>query len=360
MVHEGRLGAEEGWEAICQFNAAMLRPPWPVERLRAETDRIRRRHAERHGPARPPAPPRAAAPGGLPAHSLGALLDDDGPMPEDLIAPRLLTPGGMLVLGGAPKVGKSDFLISLLVHAAAGERFLRFAAPRPLRVFYLQAEIQYHYLRERLRGLRLDPAVMERARENLVVTPKLRLLLDEPGVALVAAAIRQAFPGASPDVICIDPIRNLFDGGPGGEGENDTAAMLFFLQSRVEALRDAVAPEAGLILAHHTKKLAKKQAAEDPFMALSGASALRGFYTAGLVMLRPDETRPERVLHTELRNGPGLEPMLIDRVEGRWVELDRRGERLARNEVGARLDAERLRKRDVIRMRQRSPTSAYR
>jgi len=27
-------------------------------------------------------------------------------MPDDLIAPRLLTPGGMLVLGGAPGLGR--------------------------------------------------------------------------------------------------------------------------------------------------------------------------------------------------------------------------------------------------------------
>ena len=45
---------------------------------------------------------------------------------------RVLTPGGLLVLGGAPKVGKSDFLISLmarlneqpvLAFTAGGRRF---------------------------------------------------------------------------------------------------------------------------------------------------------------------------------------------------------------------------------------------
>ena len=51
----------------------------------------------------------------------------------------------MLVLGGAPKVGKSDFLISLLVYAAAGVPFLGFVPSRPLRIFYPQAEIQNHY-----------------------------------------------------------------------------------------------------------------------------------------------------------------------------------------------------------------------
>ena len=103
-----------------------------------------------------------------------------------------------------------------------------------------------------------------------------------------------------------------------------------------------------MILCHHTKKLAKKQVAEDPFQALSGASALRGFYTSGLVMFRPDEEKSERLLHVELRNGRGIEPMLIDKVGGRWIELDRRGERLVRKEVGAKLDAERLRKHDLI------------
>ena len=346
LVHDGRITGDEGWEAICQYNAAMLRPAWPLERLKAEVDRIWRLHVERYGPplerAAEPIPPT------LPAHTLGALLDDDSPMPEDLIRPRLLTPGGLLVLGGAPKVGKSDLLISLLVHAAAGVPFLRFVPSRPLRVFYLQAEIQYHYLRERLRGLRIDPAVIAVARANLVATPKLRMLLDERGVMLAATAIRAQFGELPSDVICVDPLRNLFDGGAGGGGENDNSAMLFFLQSRVEALRDIVAPDAGLILVHHTRKLNKRQVAEDPFLALSGASALRGFYTSGIIMHRPDEERPERRLEIELRNGPALPPMLVNKVGGRWIELDPHCERLVRKESGAKLDAERERKRDVM------------
>jgi hypothetical protein len=294
----------------------------------------------------------SAAPAGaqkpVPAYTLGALLDDASPMPADLIGPRLLTPGGMLVLGGAPKVGKSDFLLNLLVHAAAGVPFLRFTSPRPLRIFYLQAEIQYDYLRERLQQLRLDPAIVARARDTLVVTPKLRMLLDETGVGYVIGTIREVFPDAPPDAICIDPIRNLFDGGPGGEGENDNNAMLFFLQSRVEALRDEVAPEAGIILVHHTKKVTKQQVKEDPFLSLSGASALRGFYTSGMILFRPEEEETARELHIELRNGPALEPMRVDKRGGAWVELDRDGERIVRKDLGRKLDAERTRRHDVI------------
>jgi hypothetical protein len=87
---------------------------------------------------------------------------------------------------------------------------------------------------------------------------------------------------------------------------------------------------------------------EDPFLALSGASALRGFYTSGLIMHRPDEERTERRLEIELRNGAALPPKLIDKVDGRWVELNPMNERMVRTEVGARYDAERERKGDVI------------
>ncbi|WP_262983153.1 helicase RepA family protein [Paracoccus mutanolyticus] len=83
----------------------------------------------------------------------------------------MLTPGGLLVLGGAPKVGKSDFLISWLVHMAAGVPFLGFTPPRPLRVFYLQAELQYHYLRERLHQIGLPSEVLVAARDGFVATP---------------------------------------------------------------------------------------------------------------------------------------------------------------------------------------------
>ncbi len=349
MVHEGKLSPNEGWEAICQYNAAMLRPAWPVERLQQEADRLWALHVKKNGPAllRNEADPEQEAQP-LPVFSFGQLLDDRSPMPPDIISPRVLTPGGLLVLGGAPKVGKSDFLISLLAHMAAGVPFLGFTPPQALRVFYLQAEIQYHYLRERMQQIRLDGAVIAGARDNLFATPKLRMILDDKGLALVVDAVRVRFPDAPPDIICLDPIRNLFDGGEEGGGENDNNAMMFFLTERVERLREAVAPDCGVILAHHTKKMNRKAVTEDPFQALSGASALRGFYTSGLLMHRPDEDSTMRRLEIELRNGPALQPKLIDKENGRWVELNPMNERLVRKDVGKKHDAERERKGGVI------------
>jgi len=348
MVHEGRLSKDEGWEGICGYNAAMLRPQWPVERLKRESERLWERHVDKYGPPLIRLDSGAPGPDEMPAFTLGALLDDQSPMPEDIIAPRVLTPGGLLVLGGAPKVGKSDLLISWLVHMAAGVPFLGFTPPRPLRIFYLQAEIQYHYLRERLKQIALPREVLAAARDTFVATPKLKMLLDNEGSVRVARAVQTAFPDASVDILCVDPIRNLFDGGPDGGGENDNTAMMFFLKERVEVLRDHIDPDCGVILIHHTKKLSKQQVKDDPFLALSGASALRGFYTSGLILHRPDEEASERKLEIELRNGPALPSKLIDKVDGLWVELNPMNERLVRQEVGAKQDAERDRKRDVI------------
>ena len=124
--------------------------------------------------------------------------------------------------------------------------------------------------------------------------------------------------------------------------------MMFFLKDRIVVLRDHIDPDCGVILVHHTKKLSKHQVKEDPFMALSGASALRGFYTTGLILHRPDEESPERKLEIELRNGPALPAKVIDKRHGAWVELNPMNERLVRQEVGAKHDAERSRKGDVI------------
>ncbi|PSJ17176.1 hypothetical protein C7H79_09610 [Nitrosomonas supralitoralis] len=287
-----------------------------------------------------------AAPPILPTFTLGALLDDDSPLPADLISPRVLTPGGMLVFGGAPKVGKSDFLLSWLTHMAAGATFLGMHPPRPLRVFYLQAEVQYHYLRERVKGIKLPASRIPDARENFIATPQLRLILDDAGLAQIIPAVRQAFGEKAPDIIAIDPIRNVFDGGDGG-GENDNDAMLFFLSQRVERIREAVNPDAGIVLVHHTKKLGKKQFEEDPFQALAGAGSLRGYYSTGMLLFRPDETLTTRELIFELRNGAAIPQKHIDKIKGEWREVTV-NERLIKQDYGKRLDAERRRKCDVI------------
>lgn len=287
------------------------------------------------------------------AFSLAELIADKSPMPDDLIAPRLLTPSGMLVIGGAPKSGKSDFTLSLLTHMAAGQPFLKFTPPRPLRVFVLQAEIQYDYLRERLQKMGLSEEAILKAGKNIHITPQLKLLLNDDGLEIIKDLIHEKFPDAPPDIIVIDPIRNVFDGGPdfGNLGENDNNAMLFFLQQRVEMLRDMINPRAGIILVHHTKKISKAMFKDDPFQALSGASSLRSYYTSGMLIFRPDEAEDVRSLHFELRNGPGIVNMHVAKRGGVWTEIDPNTQPLVRQDYSNKLKSERHRQHDQILQR---------
>src|SRR5690606_13607469 len=66
------------------------------------------------------------------------------------------------------------------------------------------------------------------------------------------------------------------------------------------------------------------------------------------ILHRPDEDSSQRRLEIELRNGPALPAKLVDKVNGKWVEINPMNERLVRAEVGAKHDAERVRKGDVI------------
>lgn len=254
----------------------------------------------------------------VPAFTLGEYLADKSEMPDDLIAPRVLTPGGMLVFGGAPKVGKSDFILAWLAHMAAGAPFMGMRPARPMRVFYLQAEIGYHYLRERANNLGIDHHLLEVAGKNLVITPQIRMLLDAEGVSAIGHAIRQ-MGGA--DIVAIDPLANVFD----GKDESHNSDMMNFLQQRVEALRPYTGTDCGFILAHHTKKVAKDELALDPFLAFRGASSLRGYYTTGMLMYRPDEDKSERVLVYELRNGHPIDKIHLDKSRNRWIEVPQSG-----------------------------------
>lgn len=347
--HDGLMTWEETWEEVSSFNQTRISPPWDNLRLKKEIDRLFEKHCQKYGQPKDYRPPVAsnAIPVEITSYRLADMLDDPPPAPADIIAPRIMTPGGMLLFAGAPKVGKSDFLLSMFVHFAAGEPFLDFTPRGPLRIFYLQMEIQSYYVAERVANLSASNDIKQRAAENLFITPRLKMLLDADGLQACIRHIRERFGKHLPDIIAIDPLRNVFDGGEHGN-ENDNKAMLFFLQERADRLRDEVNPDAGIVIVHHTKKIHKNKVEEDPFQALSGANALRGYYDTGMILFRPDEIGQERLLITELRNGPEVPPLLVEKKDGAWHSSSMLNRRIANQTLGQKHDAERNRKKDII------------
>nr|WP_253307808.1 AAA family ATPase [Rickettsia endosymbiont of Ceutorhynchus assimilis] len=344
-LHDGLITQEEALERIHAYNLACVVPPWSEEKLKQSINGLWKLHLKKYGETKKIT--NNASRRTISIFQLDRFLEDQSELPQDLIAPRILTPGGLFVFGGAPKVGKSDFLLSLFVHLAAGQEFLGFKPPRPLKIFYYQTEVEYDYLRERLHNMQLPRELMDKARINLYITPASKLLLDAEGINIIAEDVKKVLNDA-PDIIAVDPLRNVFDGGRDGATENENDAMLFFLRERIEALRDQLNPKAGVILVHHTKKINRMQFEDDPFQAFSGASSLRGYYTTGALLYKPEPENDNKHLIFELRNGKEIPTKIINKTNGVWVEVNPLNIPLIKQHYSSKLNAERDRREQLI------------
>ncbi|BET31293.1 MULTISPECIES: AAA family ATPase [unclassified Wolbachia] len=226
-------------------------------------------------------------------------LNDKSPMPKDIIGPRILTPGGLLVIGGTPKIGKSNFLLSMLVHLAAGVSFLGMKPAKPLKIFYLQNEMEY---RERLQKLRISKKILGEGTENLVITKKVQLTLN---VEKIKEIMSENLDVKTVDLIVID---SLFD----------YRSMISFLQNSIDELRSITNPAAGVIVTHYTKKMSTTTLKKNPFQALSGDNVLRSLYTSGVVIFKPSQHRNVLQVMYELKNGKPIPTKFISEVNGHW------------------------------------------
>ena len=251
---------------------------------------------------------------GVPAHKIKTasfleLLDDNEPDPPEYIEPNFLGPGNFGLIAGPPKSQKSFLLTEMLVACATGGSFLggAFTVPKPLKVFYLQAEMGRKLLKKRFKMRTfLTPEQRSLLGQNMIVTERFHMLLDEAGVAMAAEIIRERFPDG-PDIIAIDPLANLFD----GESEDKAPEVMAFLTQRVDALRRMVNPTAAILMVHHSSKKNVDDMNRDPFVAIRGSGALRGYYDTGIVIFRKSEEGPERRVFFECRNGESPEPVTI-------------------------------------------------
>jgi hypothetical protein len=250
------------------------------------------------------------------------LLEEQVTEEPDYIEPNFAGPGQFILIAGPPKAQKSLLLQEMLVSCAIGVPFLlnTFTVARPLRVFWLQAEMNRKLLRRRAHEFDdLTPAERELAGRNLVISERFRMLLGDDGVKKVIEIIRKDFPDASqpPDIIGIDSLANVFD----GDNENDNSQLLRFLTVRLEAIRQEINPAAIIALVHHSAKRSTEELARDPFSAIRGAGALRGYYDSAIVIFRPSEDSKARKIHFELRGGEAPEPMNAIFSKGRFRDI---------------------------------------
>ncbi len=249
------------------------------------------------------------------------LLTEEVEYQPDYIEPSFAGPGNFVLIAGPPKAQKSFLLQEMLVSCATGGAFLggTFTIPRPLRVFYLQAEMNDKLLRKRAKEMTFLTGE-ERALlgTNFRISDRFHFILNEDGVRKTIDLIKADFPDAPPDIIAIDPLANVFD----QENENDNAQLMRFLTGRIEVVRQAVNPSACVVLVHHATKKTAEDMSRDPFVAIRGAGALRGYYDSAIVIFRESEESKARKIHFELRGGDSPDPLVMELAAGRFQKVD--------------------------------------
>lgn len=260
------------------WNASNL-PPLPDAELIQTVTSISIGHGRRHGEQVPLTPSTAPA-GALRVFTLGDLEDDPPALPETFWGHGVLFRGARLLLGGAPKVGKSRFFLSMAVAAAVGGAFMGVQFERPIRVLWIQAEINISFVRERIEALILDMTddQVELVRANLAVTGRLDLDLTQ---ATDRALVDEAMRSFRPDFTCFDPAINFSTAD-----ENRNTEVRALLRA-VDAL--GAAHDCATALVHHIRKDVlggvKGMAGEGAsFEAIRGASAFRGWYDTGILL----------------------------------------------------------------------------
>lgn len=237
------------------------------------------------------------------ARDLDSFLANRVSRPTNYVGDGILVPESRLEVFGESGIMKSVAVHNLAFALAAGVPWLELPIPRPLKVFYLQAEIADAYFWERTEKMNqhFQLAGTPRA-SNLYLERNLDLRLDtKKGAAYFEDTLRQV----KPDVVIVDPLYKFMSGD-----DNDQHAV-----KAVQEVIDEVAIvgySAAVVLVHHSRKPASYAGQQFNF----GKGESRGHTTITdwmdtIVQMTFDENKG---IHTftfeKVRNGPMPDPII--------------------------------------------------
>lgn len=221
-----------------------------------------------------------------------------------------LVKGGFTMLGGVPKVGKSSLLMSMLMSAACGAKFLGHQFNEAHKVLWFQGELMPEMLKGRydkaLRAFTEEQRIL--IKQNLIITDNGNRQLNDAH----KADYKRAIELFNPTIVAIDPLRNL----TALPNESDATEMITTL-SILKETPAMINRDISVICVHHLRKISQ-QTKSDPFDLFSGSGALRGFYDTGIVMLHDEEMINVKHLHWEIRNGKPMDAMEVTNHNDSW------------------------------------------
>ncbi len=224
-----------------------------------------------------------------------ALLTEDLPPREDVLG-SVLPSGGLGLLAGAPKSGKTILALGLALAVCRGERFLDFAT-RQGPVLVLSGEGGPQLLKERLGKMAgNDRRGLDRLHLWWPEKRNLRLDKDEDRAALVQACKKREI-----GLLIVDPLVRHHS-----QDENSTRDMAALMACLAEVRQRA---ETAILLVHHTRK-GGRDSKTGSAQEARGSSVLHGEVDAALVLERRRATG-DFLLHSELRWAAEPGPLLL-------------------------------------------------
>lgn len=170
------------------------------------------------------------------------LLLDSTPPPVSIVE-RILIAGTLLLIAGAPKVGKTWLVLLLALCIVTGKPFLGFAVPERKKVLYLGGEGSDSTLRKRFQtALAFFYGIEDADLDNLLILSTLgRVKYDVP--AAQDAITRWAEPA---DVVIFDPAFRFQS-----KGEENSHTDIRVIQDFIDGLKAAGKT---VVVVHHTRK----------------------------------------------------------------------------------------------------------
>ena len=210
---------------------------------------------------------------GMPIVSMAKLMEMQFPVKLAVI--EGLLPAGTYLLAGAPKVGKSFFVLQMAYQVSTGGTFLGCSVHSGT-VLYLALEDTLDRLQKRL------VQMTEQDSPNLILS----VLADTLGENLLAQL--EGFLMDYPDtvLVIIDTLQRVRGRTP----DSCSYAADYETLSKLKAFADAHGIT--LVLVHHTRK----ESAEDIFHTISGTNGLMGAADGALILHKDSRTGADAVL----------------------------------------------------------------
>ena len=192
--------------------------------------------------------------------------------PEDVfIESGVLSRGDTMMIAADSKAGKSTFICGLIRQLISGGNFLGFKVTRPLRVFYMQAELREGRLKERL--LPTYSNLTADVKSNLYIWSTRGLFLFGENQIEIEAQITSVIP----DILVIDPMLNFHNYN---ENNSQDMAQFFRFLDKVKERFDMA-----IIMAHHFRKPSQDPKFKSSLLdSIRGSTSLRGWAVTTIAM----------------------------------------------------------------------------